>query len=296
MLQEVVALFQKYIQELQSPYVEELVAKIPQGKMLRSKLILQIASIPQGVTLAAIVEMIHAASLLHDDVIDDAMTRRGVASINALFGNKSAIMLGDILYSKAFFELSKMPQPIPQIVSDAVTRLSLGELLDVKLSEEFNTDIKAYMDMIDKKTAALIEASAKAAAHLVGADPKRYALYGKNLGLAFQIVDDILDITQDEKTLGKPAMNDLKEGKTTLPFIYLYQRLSSDEQEKLKGLFKKELTSKEREWLLERLQKSGALEAAKKRARELGEEALQALGNDDEKLRSIMISLIDRTY
>ena len=295
-MQEVLELLHRFVDDLNEPIVERLFAKIPQGKMLRSKLILQIAPDERGVTLAAVVEMIHAASLLHDDVIDDASTRRGVASINALFGNKTAIMLGDILYSKAFYELSAMPQPIPKIISSAVTKLSLGELLDVELAKSFNTDIDAYMDMIDKKTAALIEASAQAAAHLAGLDAQKYALYGKNLGLAFQIVDDILDITQDERTLGKPTMNDLREGKTTLPFIYLHQSCDENEREKLLGLFKKELTLDERAWLMERFESSGALEKAKKKARALGEEALEALGSGDGKLRSIMTSLIDRTY
>ncbi|MRI58512.1 MAG: octaprenyl-diphosphate synthase [Epsilonproteobacteria bacterium] len=295
-MREVTTLLERFIKEIGDPYVAELFGKIPQGKMLRSKLILQIAPTQEGAFLAAVVEMIHAASLLHDDVIDEADKRRGVASINAIYGDKTAIMLGDILYSKAFFELSSMPGPIPQIISDAVTKLSLGELLDVELSKSFNTDVDAYMEMIDKKTAALIEASAHAAAHLAGLDPKRYALYGKNLGLAFQIVDDILDITQDEATLGKPAMNDLKEGKTTLPFIYLYEALGLEDRKRLMGLFKKELTSQERAWLMDRFEKSGALQRAREHARALGEEALAQLQSQDSKLRAIMTSLIDRTY
>ena len=264
--------------------------------MLRSKLILQIAPSKEAVRLAAMVELIHMASLLHDDVIDDADLRRGRPSINATFGNKPAIMLGDILYSKAFYELSSLPSPLPQIISNAVTLLSLGELLDVELSRSFNPDIDRYMDMIYKKTASLIEASAMAAAHIAGKDSQKYGLYGKNLGLAFQIVDDILDITQDEATLGKPAMSDLKEGKTTLPFIYLYEALDEKGRERLLGLFKKELSIEEKAWLQEQLHDTKSLDRAKQKAMQLGQEALECLDKEDERLRSIMTQLIDRTY
>ena len=285
-----------FIQDLDDEQVEKLFAKIPSGKMLRSKLILQIASNKEAPFLAAVIEMIHAASLLHDDVIDDATLRRGVDSINAIFGNKSAIMLGDILYAKAFFELTKLPDPIPQIVSNAVTSLSIGELLDVELAKSFNTDEEKYFDMIYKKTASLIEASAKSAALLAGKENERYGLYGKNLGLAFQIVDDVLDITQSQEQLGKPSMHDFKEGKTTLPYIYLYQRLDEKDRKKLLGLFKKDLNPDQKVWIQEKMQQTGALEKAKEKARELGNEALSVLDKNDEKLQEIMQALVERTY
>ncbi|BCD62397.1 octaprenyl-diphosphate synthase [Nitratiruptor sp. YY08-26] len=295
-MERVKEIIEAFIADLDDAYVQELFAKIPAGKMLRSKLILQIVPSKEGEFLAAVIEMIHAASLLHDDVIDDAMMRRGVASINAIFGNKPAIMMGDILYSKAFFELTKLPHPIPQIVSNAVTLLSLGELLDVELAKSFNTNKDVYFDMIYKKTASLIEASAKAAAILAGKESEKYGLYGKNLGLAFQIVDDILDITQDASTLGKPALHDLKEGKSTLPYIYLYHALSADEKEKLLKLFKKDLSEEEKDWLKEKFTATGALERTKEEARILGKEAMAILDEEDERLHEIMSSLIERTY
>jgi octaprenyl-diphosphate synthase len=110
--------------------------------------------------------MIHAASLLHDDVIDDAYTRRNKPSLNALYGNKTAIMLGDVLYSKGFFELNNISPEVAKIVSNAVVQLSLGELKDVSLSKAFNLDKEVYLGMIYQKTASLIEASAGAAAVL----------------------------------------------------------------------------------------------------------------------------------
>ena len=202
--------------------------------MLRSKLILKIAGqTKESIKLCAIIEMIQSASLLHDDVIDEADTRRGKPSINALFDNKTSIMFGDILYSKAFSELTLMDKQIAYTVADAVTKLSIGELMDVELANSFNSSYDLYFEMIYNKTASLIEASAKAAALLVQKDPTSFALYGKNLGLAFQMIDDILDITQDSQTLGKPAMLDFVEGKVTIPYLLLYERI--DNKDKLKS-------------------------------------------------------------
>ena len=219
----------------------ELLEKLATGKMLRSKLILKIAGVSQeSIKLCAIVEMIHAASLLHDDVIDEADTRRGQPSVNALYDNKTSIMFGDILYSRAFTELSQMDKRVAYTISNAVTLLSIGEMIDVDLTNSFNKSYDLYLDMIYKKTASLIEASAKAAAILAGLDENKYALYGKNLGLAFQMIDDILDITQDSKTLGKPAMLDFVEGKVTIPYLLLHERV--EDKAKLESLYKKELT------------------------------------------------------
>jgi len=177
--------------------------------------------------------MIHAASLLHDDVIDNATQRRGVKSINAIFGDKSAIMVGDILYSKAFYELVDFDRDIAKSISNAVVLLSIGERKDVYLSEKFNPDIELYKEMIYQKTAVLIESASEVAAILAGKDREIYKRYGRNLGVAFQMIDDILDIISDSKTLGKPALSDFKEGKTTLPYIYLYNELDSKGKEKL---------------------------------------------------------------
>jgi octaprenyl-diphosphate synthase len=230
-LQQVKDQIKQFVIECNDTKSLELLDKLATGKMLRSKLILKIAGInEQSIKLCAIVEMIHAASLLHDDVIDEADTRRGQPSVNALYDNKTSIMFGDILYSKAFTELSQMDKKIAYTVSNAVTLLSIGEMLDVDLTNSFNKSYDKYLDMIYKKTASLIEASAKAAAILVGHDEVKYALYGKNLGLAFQMIDDILDITQDSETLGKPAMLDFVEGKVTIPYLLLHERVEDKER------------------------------------------------------------------
>jgi octaprenyl-diphosphate synthase len=279
-------------------YSLSLYDKLPAGKRLRAKLILKIAdNSEKSIKLASIVELIHAASLLHDDVIDDADTRRGIASINALFGNKTAIMLGDILYSKGFSELTSFSQDISKTISDAVTMLSIGELMDVQLSKSLNLNQALYFDMIYKKTAVLIEAAAKSAALLAGKDSEAFALYGKNLGLAFQIIDDVLDITMDSQTLGKPALHDFEEGKTTLPYLYLLESLEKDEKEKLKGLYKKCLDEAEKDWIQEKMQKHQAIEKSVHLAQKLGYEALDAIKKEKSSaLESVIKNMIEREF
>uniref|UniRef100_UPI0040475C48 polyprenyl synthetase family protein n=1 Tax=Aliarcobacter sp. TaxID=2321116 RepID=UPI0040475C48 len=275
----------------------ELLEKLATGKMLRSKLILKIAGITtESIKLCAVVEMIHAASLLHDDVIDEADTRRGKPSVNALYDNKTSIMFGDILYSRAFTELSQMDKRVAYTVSNAVTLLSIGEMIDVDLTNSFNKSYDLYLDMIYKKTASLIEASAKAAAILASKDEEKYALYGKNLGLAFQMVDDILDITQDSTTLGKPAMHDFVEGKVTIPYLLLHERVQ--DKAKLESLYKKELNEEETNWIKEQMHITNALNDSISQAKEIGNIAIQAVEDqeDSQTLVMIMKAMIEREF
>ena len=299
MLNRVDENIEKFIKDLDDDRVIELYKNISSGKKLRAKLILKIAdnNTDNAVVLASLVEMIHAASLLHDDVIDDANTRRGQKSINALFGDKTAIMFGDILYSKAFYELCNFSTVISQSISGAVSKLSVGELLDVELSKQFNSNVEKYFDMIYKKTASLIEAAAYSAAFLAGYDSDKFALYGKNLGLAFQVIDDILDITSDDKTLGKPSMNDYKEGKTTLPYIYLYKKLDSGEKQRLLSLFRQELNEKDKEWIKQKMETSGALKECFALVNKLGNEALKSIQEyKNSDLEKIIKDMIQREY
>ncbi len=286
----------EFVEDINDPKSLELLDLLATGKMLRSKLILKIAGISQqSIELCAVVEMIHAASLLHDDVIDEAYTRRGKPSINALFDNKTSIMFGDILYSKAFTQLTFMDKEIAYTISNAVTLLSVGEMLDVDLTKDFNISYDKYLDMIYKKTASLIEASAASAAILANKDKDAFALYGKNLGLAFQMIDDILDITQDSSTLGKPALLDFVEGKVTIPYLFLYQRVENKEY--LKSLYKKELSAKEATWLKEQFKSTNSLEDSIKLAQDLGNIAIKSIVNyNNQDLVYIMESMINREF
>lgn len=285
-----------FVQESGYKKALQLLDLLATGKMLRSKLILKIAGVnEESIKLCAIVEMIHAASLLHDDVIDESDTRRGKPSVNALFDNKTAIMFGDILYSKAFTELSQMNSKVAYTVSNAVTLLSIGEMMDVDLTQKFNSNYDLYLDMIYKKTASLIEASAKAAAILANKDEAKYGLYGKNLGLAFQMIDDILDITQDSTTLGKPAMLDFVEGKVTIPYLFLHKRIK--DKQKLEDMYKKPLNQEEITWIKEQMSLTKALEDAILQAKELGKVAIEALKDENTlELIVIMKAMIEREF
>lgn len=303
-LTHIEAKIQEFLKELESPLVLHLSAHLQQGKMLRSKLALHIAGESEEcILLCAIIEMIQSASLLHDDVIDEATTRRSKPSINALFGDKNAIMLGDVLYSKAFGELTRFYEKypaIPRIVANAVTTLAIGEMEDVELSSAFNAEEAKYLSMIEHKTAALIEATAYSAAFLAGKSAEEaqgFRLYGRNLGIAFQIIDDVLDIVSDSKTLGKPALSDFKEGKTTLPYLYLHSLLPAKEKERLENAFKKEIDTAEQAWILKQLKESGAITKSVEVAKHLGKIGIEAIANQScDKLIQIMREMIERDF
>lgn len=300
-MQEIDKIISKFIKDLDYAPIETMFARIQAGKRLRSKLIIAVsqgkADDKQVFTLCALVELIHLASLLHDDIIDEAQIRRGAKSINAEFGAKNALMLGDILYSKAFAELTHFPNAVAFSIANAVAKLAKGELMDIELSKSFNTDEKAYQTMIEHKTAALIEASAFCAAHLAGLDENAFGEYGKNLGLAFQIVDDILDVKNDEKTLGKPAMSDFKEGKTTLVYINLFKELNYNDKQILQNLFKKDLNAEELAWLRGKMNEHNAIQKTSEQARELAFKALKAIeGFDNQHLNELVYKMIDREF
>lgn len=297
-MEKIDEIMKNFIAELGYEPANAMFERINSGKKLRSKLLLKIAGqSEQSLKICAIIELIHLASLLHDDVIDDAGTRRGSPSINASFGAKNAVMLGDILYSKGFYELSKFPHEIAGEISSAVSKLSVGEMMDVELSAKFNENIAAYETMIYYKTAVLIEAAAAVGAMLAGLETRNFKIYGKNLGLAFQIIDDILDVTQDAATLGKPNFSDFKEGKTTLPYIYLYKSLNKADKEALKSLFKKDLSEAERGWVRTKMNETGAIEKSVNLAKKLGLEAIKSVEKfNPDGLENIVKSMIDREF
>ena len=295
-MQRVESEIARLIKECDYDEVTRLFEMLSGGKRLRAKLILKIApEHKEAPLLAAIVELIHAASLLHDDVIDEAETRRGVPSVNATEDSKIAVMLGDILYSKAFTELVSFDKDVAKAIASSVTALSKGEMMDVKMAENFNSDEKKYLDMLYLKTATLIEAAAKASALLVGKEADKYAVYGRNLGLSFQIIDDILDITSDEATLGKPAMNDFVEGKCTLPYIYLHDILNDEDKKRLENAHAKSLDENEVLWIKEKMKEHKSVEKSFMLAQKLSNEAMNAV-KDDTALVEILQTMIKRSY
>ncbi len=296
MTEQVEAQILRLVEAVGYDEVPRLFKTLAGGKRLRAKLVMKIAKeVPEAPLLGAIIELIHAASLLHDDVIDDADLRRGVPSVNATEGSKTAVMLGDILYSKAFSSLVAFDRDVARCVADAVTALSVGEMQDVRMADVFNDDAERYLGMLYNKTASLIEASAKGAALLAGKDADRYALYGRNLGLAFQIIDDILDIVSDEATLGKPAMNDFVEGKCTLPYIYLYEGLDDAGKARLIANHAKRLDAEESAWVKSSLEAHRCVEKSYALARRLCDEAVAAVP-DEPELAAVIESMMERRF
>ena len=284
------------VKEIGYDEITRLFGTLAGGKRLRAKLVLEIAGSDESAPrLGAIIELIHAASLLHDDVIDDATLRRGAPSVNATEDSKTAIMLGDALYSKAYSTLVEYDKEVAKTVANAVTALSVGELMDVRMSEDFNSDADAYMDMLYLKTAALIEASAKAAALMMNKDETAYALYGKNLGISFQIIDDILDIVSDEATLGKPALHDYEEGKCTLPYIYLSEALEGKERERLISYHKQRLSAEDAAWIKAKMKEHQSVERSYALAQELSDKAIDAV-RGDARLVGIIESMMKRSF
>ena len=184
--------------------------------------------------LAAVVEMIHTATLVHDDVIDLAKTRRGRPSTNAVWGNHTCVLAGDWLYMQAFqLALRERQFHILDVLISLTQMMVEGELLQLDRLRRLDISEADYMELVDRKTASLFSACARLGAIAAGTDEAAEAKLGEfawNLGMAFQLVDDILDFTSTEKILGKPAGNDLREGKVTLPMIYALESASAEER------------------------------------------------------------------
>ncbi len=206
------------------------------GKRLRPSLLLLICGAlgfvgHQRFNLATVVEFIHTATLLHDDVVDDSSLRRGNATANQIFGNPASVLVGDFLYSRAFqMMVDAGDMRIMQVLANATNIIAEGEVMQLVNMHNAGLDEAGYLHVIRSKTAKLFEASARVGAILAGADPDTENLcadYGQALGTAFQVVDDVLDYTGDAALMGKNLGDDLREGKTTLPLIAAMQRGST---------------------------------------------------------------------
>src|SRR5271166_2347704 len=209
------------------------------GKRLRPMLVLLSSklcgkSAEGSICMAAVVEMIHTATLVHDDVIDVAQTRRGRPSSNTIWGNHTCVLAGDWLYMQAFqIALRERNFRVLDLLISLTQMMVEGELLQLERIGKIAISEADYMELVDRKTASLFSACARLGALMGGASETTEARLGDfawNLGIAFQLVDDVLDFTAREKTLGKPVGSDLREGKVTLPLIYALERASADER------------------------------------------------------------------
>jgi len=208
------------------------------GKRLRPVLLLLMAGAlgypgSHHHTLAAVIEFIHTATLLHDDVVDDSKLRRSKPTANAMFGNPASVLVGDFLYSRAFQMMVECQNMrILDIVADATNVIAEGEVMQLMNMHDATLDENGYLSVIRSKTAKLFEASTRLPAVLTGSSPEieaACAAYGQALGTAFQVIDDVLDYDGDAALMGKNLGDDLREGKATLPLIVAMQRGSAEE-------------------------------------------------------------------
>jgi len=219
------------------------------GKRIRPLLTLASAKLcgyedgNRDINLAACIELIHNATLLHDDVIDSSDLRRGVKTANSVWGNQSSILVGDYLFSRCFeMMVEDGSQEILKLLSSTSSRIAQGEVLQLEYKGEVDLLEETYFNIINMKTAALFAAATRVGACVANKSKKeKDALesYGKNLGLAFQIADDALDYFSTKTIFGKEIGKDFYEGKTTLPLIIIFQRANSEERDFLKEIFKK---------------------------------------------------------
>ena len=224
-----------------------------EGKKLRALLTLGSAKLcnyskgGRDINLAACVELIHAATLMHDDVIDISDVRRGKKTINSIWGNQSSILVGDYLLSRCFEMMVEDGNlEILKLLSSTSTKIAQGEILQLQHKGEIDMLEETYLKIISTKTAALFSASTKVGAILANKENKEkdaLEFYGKNLGLTFQIADDTLDYNSELKLFGKKIGNDFYEGKITLPIILLFQQINNTEKQNLKDIFKKNTRS-----------------------------------------------------
>lgn len=199
---------------------------------------------PVGPRLGAVVELIHSATLVHDDIIDNASVRRGHASVNSQWGNEITVLMGDWLYMTSFrMALEERHFQVLDVLIEATRKMIEGELLQLSFNGNYDITEEEHMDISKRKTAFLFSACSQLGGLLASEaeeNVENLRLYGLNVGLAFQLVDDVLDLTSDENTLGKPVGSDLKEGKLTLPLIYLMRDGKPEHRELVRNVLRED--------------------------------------------------------
>jgi octaprenyl-diphosphate synthase len=257
------------------------------GKRIRPRLVLLFANVLQfegaeRFELAAIVEFIHTATLLHDDVVDESSLRRGLETANAVFGNAASVLVGDFLYSRAFqmmVGLNRMR--VLDVLADATNVIAEGEVLQLMNMHDANLAVADYLRVIRYKTAKLFEASARLGAVIADAPPpieEACAAYGRSLGTAFQLIDDLLDYEGDTSALGKNVGDDLREGKPTMPLLIAMERSSLEDRSLIRQAIEKGEVDRLAE-VVGIVRRSGALNATREAARREADIARQCVVN-----------------
>ena len=255
------------------------------GKRIRPVLVLLIANAYayQGAahhSLAAVIEFIHTATLLHDDVVDESSLRRGKQTANALFGNAASVLVGDFLYSRAFQMMVGVGHPrVMQIVADATNVIAEGEVLQLLNMHNPDVDEAAYLRVIRSKTAKLFEAAAQLGALIAGANDVEIEAageYGRSLGTAFQLIDDVLDYSGNAAEIGKNVGDDLREGKPTLPLIYLMEHGTVEQRELVRTCIENG-DEQHFDQILAAITSSGALDYTRQEAQKAAQRASDAV-------------------
>lgn len=279
------------------------------GKRLRPALLLLVSGAlgyqgPQRFNLAAVVEFIHTATLLHDDVVDDSTLRRGRATANEQFGNPASVLVGDFLYSRAFqMMLDARDMRVMEILAEATNVIAEGEVLQLMNMHDASLDEDAYLRVIRSKTAKLFEASTRLAAVLAGSPPdveQACADYGQALGTAFQVIDDVLDYDGDAAEMGKNLGDDLREGKATLPLIAAMKRAAPAQRDLIRVAIEQGSVDA-LEAIVGIVGETGALEVARRAAAAEAQRAIDCLAllprnAHSEGLLQLASSLLERRH
>lgn len=315
-IEEINTLIKPEIEQLHHRMKAELRSNIPlldlitnyllktKGKQIRPMLVYLSAKLCGGsneaTTVAAtMIELLHTATLVHDDVVDEAETRRGFLSINAKWKNKAAVLLGDFMLARGLLiSLESKQYELLEIMSNAVKEMSEGELLQIEKAMKLDITEEVYYDIISKKTASLIKTACLAGAHSVTQDISKQdalAKIGHHIGMAFQMKDDLLDLGKDE--IGKPLANDIRDQKMTLPLIHILNKV--EWIEKLKLLFIIRFRNKKKssiQTIIDAIEKNNGLKYAELRIKHHIEEAKELLMTfEDNIYRTALLSLIDYT-
>ncbi len=294
-INEIIQPIEKHIEEFDKYFKKMMKSKVSlldviiqylnkrRGKRIRSSIVFLVSELCGGVNNrsyigAAMVELLHTATLIHDDVVDEAKERRGIASINAKWNNKIAVLIGDYLLSKGLLiAVENKEYSFLESLSRTVKRMSEGELLQIQKSKDYNIDEDTYYQIISNKTASLISTCCEVGAIAATSNTSihnQMREFGELVGMSFQIRDDIFDFSSKSSILGKPVGNDLKEKKITLPLIYALSKVDGPESKDIINLIKeKKITRKDISRVIDFVKANGGIEYAESRAREHIEKA-----------------------
>ncbi|MSM40828.1 MAG: octaprenyl diphosphate synthase [Geobacter sp.] len=274
------------------------------GKRIRPALLLLSAKLceyrgDRHVPLASVIEFIHTATLLHDDVVDNANIRRGIASANTLWGNEASVLVGDFLFSKSFsLMVADGDLNVLRVLSGATTMIAEGEVLQLVCTSDLSLTEERYIEVVKCKTAVLISAACQAGAILGKVSPELeqdLSEFGMQLGIAFQLMDDVLDYAANQAEFGKSIGHDLEEGKITLPLIHTLQLCTADERERIGEIVTaEELSDDDFQFVFDAVHRYGGIEFTVNRAREYTNRAKQALESfSPSSVKSALVELSD---